>query len=373
MKNLFFFGTLRHPPLLRAVLGRDVPMPTAALPEHAVFWAEGHGFPLLRRQAGAKAQGVYVSGLSAEDVARLDFYEGAFSFVLKEMQVELEVGSARAEVYFPPEGLFAVGRPWRLEDWQAQFGALNTAAAREIMQWFGRKSAEEMAARDLPIRIRAAGRVAAEARPKDERRDLTQDVVVEEARSPYIGFFAMQELRLRHRLYDGTMSAPMERSGLMSGQAAVVLPYDPVRDRVLLVEQFRAPVFMGGDPAPWVLEPVAGLVDPGETPEQTARREAMEEAGVALRGLEPVGRAYSSTGITNEFLHLFIGLCDLPNVPSGGGGLDGEGEDIRAELLPFEALMAQVDAQEIRDMPLLTCALWLARHRARLRADTASA
>lgn len=373
MKTLFFFGTLRHPPLLREVLGRDVEMVPATLPDHAVHWAEGHGFPLLKAAPGARAQGVLVSGLGQADVARLDYYEGTFSFILRALEVEVKQDKVAAEVYFPPHDRFKAGPLWHLEDWQREFGALNTTAAREIMRWFGRKSAEEMAARDLPIRIRAAGRLAAEARPADDERALSQDVVVEAHRSPYIGFFAMEEIRLRHRRYDGSMTVPLERSALMSGQAAVVLPYDPIRDVVLLVEQFRAPVFMGGDPAPWVWEPVAGLVDPGETPDVTARREAVEEAGVALRGLEPVGKAYSSTGITNEFLHLYIGLCDFPEVPSGGGGLAGEGEDIRAELFPFEALMAQVDAQEVRDMPLLACALWLARHRDRLRAPAASA
>ena len=115
--------------------------------------------------------------------------------------------------------------------------------------------------------------------------------------------------------------------------------------------------------------PVAGLVDPGESAETTARREALEEAGLALTRLESAGRCYSSTGSSGEFLHLFIGIADLSDAPQGGGGLASEGEDIASRIVGFDELMRGVDAGEYKDLPLLTTALWLARHRDRLRND----
>ena len=235
------------------------------------------------------------------------------------------------------------------------------------MAWFGRLSAEEMAARFRPIGIRAEAWVTAQGRPAAKGRDLARDVVVHGEVRPYLKFFAMQEMDLQFRQHDGRMSAVMNRAALLVGEAVVVLPYDPVRDCVLLVEQFRAPVFMAGDPDPWVWEPVAGLVDPGETPEQAAHREAAEEAGLSIARLEPAGRVYSSTGSSSEFLNLFVGIADLPALPKGGGGLDAEGEDIRSRILSFDELMAGVDGAVYRDMPLVTTALWLARHRDRLR------
>ncbi|MFT7595404.1 MAG: ADP-ribose pyrophosphatase, partial [Paracoccaceae bacterium] len=129
---------------------------------------------------------------------------------------------------------------------------------------------------------------------------------------------------------------------------------------------FRAPLFMGGDRAPWLSEPVSGLIDPGETPDQTAHREVMEEAGLHLVHLEPVSAVYSSSGANTEFVHLYIGLTDLSDVKKDGG-LAEEGEDIRSQIIGFDALMAGIDAQTYRDMPLVTVALWLARHRDRLR------
>ena len=113
-------------------------------------------------------------------------------------------------------------------------------------------------------------------------------------------------------------------------------------------------------------EPVAGMVDPGESPEEAAHREAMEEAHLTLAALEPAGRAYSSSGSSTEFLHLFVGIAELTTTIEDGG-VDTEGEDIRSRILAFSELMDMVDRHEIKDMPLLALANWLARHRQRLR------
>jgi 8-oxo-dGTP pyrophosphatase MutT (NUDIX family) len=112
---------------------------------------------------------------------------------------------------------------------------------------------------------------------------------------------------------------------------------------------------------------VAGVIDPGETAEQAAIREAQEEAGVAIRQLEVVTRAYPSSGALAEFIHVFVGLCDLSDL-NGGGGMAGEGEDIRSEIISYDTLMQRVDEQAYKDLPLMICALWLSRHRERLRA-----
>ena len=137
-------------------------------------------------------------------------------------------------------------------------------------------------------------------------------------------------------------------------------------DRILLVEQFRAPVFLIDDPEPWMWEPVAGMIDAGETPEQAAYREAEEEARVTLRGLEYAGGAYSSSGSSTEYIYLYVGLGDLTQTIDNGG-LASEGEDIRTQILPYDTFMQMVDRHEFKDLPMLTLAHWLARNRARLR------
>ncbi|MFK7754976.1 MAG: NUDIX domain-containing protein [Sedimentitalea sp.] len=366
---MFFYGTLCHVPLLECVLGRAV-APDNVLPASLsgfhVALVQDQPFPALIETPGANADGIYVTGLSQADQDRLTFYEGGFDYDLRAVEVNTVDGVRATTVFIAPPGRWPIAGAWDLDPWIRQWGDLSIEAAREVMTWFGRLEPAEMAKRFDPVRIRAAARLAARARTGADDRELDRDVIVHSHTHPYLNFFAMEEMDLQYRQHDGSMGPVLNRGALMVGQASVVLPYDPVQDRVLLIEQFRAPVFMLGDPNPWVWEPVAGLVDPGETPEQAAHREALEEAGLTLDGLERAGGMYSSTGASAEYLNLFVGLCDLTQTV-GTGGVESEGEDIRSEVISFDALMEGVDADLYCDMPLVTLALWLARHHARLR------
>lgn len=366
---MFFYGTLCHLPLLHLVLGRgEIDMAPATLEDHAAVWAEGQSFPLIRAAPGARAQGLVVRGLSAEDEARLRFYEGGFHYDLHERTVMAEDGGAEAAlIFFPEPGRWTPGAPWVLADWVRDWGAMTLRAAQEAMGLYGRLTPAEVAERFPAIRRRAHAWVANRARPADPEFDIDRDVMVTRHEQPYPGFYAAEEVALRHRRFDGSMGDPVQRSALMTGQAAVVLPYDPRRDAVLLIQQFRAPVYLSGDRAPWVWEPVAGLIDPGETAESTARREAEEEAGLTIERLEPAGAAYSSTGSSSEYVFFFIGLADFAT-REGGGGLDEEHEDIRVREVAYHDLMKGVDSGDFKDLPLLLCANWLARHHDRLRA-----
>ena len=149
--------------------------------------------------------------------------------------------------------------------------------------------------------------------------------------------------------------------------AALVLPYDPVRDRVLLVEQARIGAQLRNDPNPWMLEPVAGIVDARETPAQTALREAREEAGLTNVTLREAGSFYISPGNTTDYFYTFVGLCDLPEQSSYLGGLDEESEDLRLHIVSFDEALALADSGEIATAPGLHLIYWLLRHRASLR------
>jgi len=125
-----------------------------------------------------------------------------------------------------------------------------------------------------------------------------------------------------------------------------------------------------GDANPWSLEPIAGRIDPAESPEAAARRETREEAGLELAALLAIGAHYPSPGAVTEFLFSYIGLAELTAAEEGVRGLSSEAEDIRAHVIPFDRLMALVDSGEVQNGPLLLSAHWLARHRDRLRAAT---
>jgi ADP-ribose pyrophosphatase len=195
------------------------------------------------------------------------------------------------------------------------------------------------------------------------RRTGPGDVQVLAKRRPYTGFFAVEEYDLRFRRFDGGMSDVVSRTAFVTGDAVTVLPYDAVRDRVLLIEQFRPAPFVRGDAECWSLEAIAGRVDAGETPEDAARREAVEEAGLALGDLLFVAGYYPSPGAVAEYLYSYVALTDLPDGIAGVFGLDGEAEDIRGHLVSFDALMGLVQSGEINNAPLVLTALWLARER----------
>ncbi|WP_417257304.1 NUDIX domain-containing protein [Celeribacter sp.] len=219
---------------------------------------------------------------------------------------------------------------------------------------------------------RAWSRVRAQTAPRAldaGRQSQTRDNVTEVRRvMPYLNYFALEDSHYRHARFDGSQSEEMQRCVFLMADAATVLPYDPVRDRVLLVEQLRFGPFGRGDAYPWVYEPVAGRVDAGEGPETTARREAVEEANVVLGALHKAAEYYVSPGAVTEFIVSYVGIADLPDDVTGTAGLDEEGEDIRSHLVSFDDLMAMCDAHQLDTGPLYLTALWLARHRDRLRA-----
>ncbi len=192
-----------------------------------------------------------------------------------------------------------------------------------------------------------------------------QDVEVLGCETAYKGFFSLLRYRLRHRLFRGGWSPPFTRELFERGHAVAVLLYDPEQDAVVLVEQFRIGTIATAGPH-WMLETVAGIVDPGETPEQVARREALEEAGCAVTALEPIATYYPSPGGSSETLTVFCGRVDS----RGAGGVHGladEHEDIRVVVLPAEEAIARLDRDELRNASTVIAVAWLARHRERLR------
>ena len=367
-RALFFYGTLRDPDLLEIVLGYEpAGLRPARLKDHAVRWADRQSFPLIVEEQGAGAEGVLAS-FTAEEVARLDFYEGGFAYDLREVTVETAEGPRQALCYFPDLERWRPGAPWVLADWQARWGPTTRTAAREAMGEFGRMDAATLVRRLPMMRSRAwAVELARRPAPSTVRTGPGREAV---ALGPvarrHTGFFGFDELTVDHPTFAGGRSGPLLREAFRGGEAAILLPYDPGRGRVLLIEQFRVGPMMRGDPLPWTLEPVAGLVDPGETPEETARREAREEAGLEIGRIEHVLSAYPSPGSSTEFFHCFVGLCDLRDGHESPGGVDAEGEDIRAHILSLDAAMALIATGEANVLPLATLLLWTQAHKARL-------
>jgi nudix-type nucleoside diphosphatase (YffH/AdpP family) len=371
MTHVFLYGTLLNLELLEIVLGRKPDGVAAVLPDCRAAWVAGREFPMVYRCDGGRAEG-YLLEADAQDIARMDFYEGPFSYDLEAVEVVCDGDRVAAQTYFPTPGRYEPGEDWNIADWTNRHGALRLIAAQEIMDRFGVMSAEEVDRRYPVILARAQQKLNAVTSPSPQNLRVKNDAQHIEVKSKirdHDNWFLMEEFDLTHPKYDGTQSREIKRAVFVMADAVTVLPYDPVQDTVLLIEQFRAGVFRRGDPHPWSLEAIAGRIDGGETAEDAAFREAKEETGLTLRRLEKINSYYASPGAATEYLTSYIGLADLGDFEAGTGGLTGEDEDIRSMIVPFERLMEAVRSGEAENAPLLISALWLAANRDRLRAN----
>lgn len=196
------------------------------------------------------------------------------------------------------------------------------------------------------------------------------DVEIVADKTVWQGFFRVRELRYRHRLFGGGWSAEVKRDLFARGAAVGLLPYDPLNDLILQVEQIRVGAFDHPD-SPWVAELVAGIIDKDhERPDQVARREAVEEAGIEVGELEKVAEYYSSPGGCDEYFYLYCGSADLSSA-GGVHGLEDEGEDIRAEVMSYAEAMAALASGQINNAHSIIALQWLSLNRARLRKDWA--
>ncbi len=368
--RLFLFGTLLDPDLFEIVAGVPFQSVPAVLPDARVCLVEGETFPILVPTPEQTAAGAVVV-VDGEVLDRLNFYELGFGYEVTTRQVMVEGQSVEALVYVPADDSWRTGGDWSLADWQAVHGALSRLAAREYMALMPTHTAAE-AARTFPqIRMRAASRLRAEETPTPALQPDLSDrtTAVQATKRPYTDYFSVREDWVSFPTFDGKMSPVVKRASFLSGDAVTVLPYDPALDAVLVVRQFRHGAMVRGDPNPWTLEPAAGRIDPGEAPEETARRELFEETGVKARDLHFAGRYYPSPGAYSEFLYSYVATADLSGRDKGVGGLADEAEDIMAHVIPFDEAMAMVESGAANTGPLIISLGWIAINRPKLAGD----
>ena len=366
MADVFLAGALCHAPLLSAVIGTLPELRAATLPDYSLVWSEDHPAGALVAAPGQRAAGGVAQGLSDTEMARLAFYHEVLGLTLRIAPATVEGTQTRCHLWCADA--LPAAAPWDEAAFHAHWAGVLTATAGDVMALYGQRPAADLRRRYGLMLVRGASRFrAAGGATALRRRARAQDVELLDHRQPYANFFAVEEYDLRFRRFDGDMSPVVSRAIFISGDAVTVLPYDPVRDRVLLIEQFRAAVHARGDDQPWLLEVIAGRVDPGETPQEAARREAVEEAGLALGELLKVAEYYPSPGAKAEYLYSYVALTDLPDGTAGTFGLATEAENIRGHLISFDALMALVRSGEAANAPLILTALWLERERSRLR------
>lgn len=183
------------------------------------------------------------------------------------------------------------------------------------------------------------------------------DVQINRKETLFSRFFTISLIEFKHKLFAGGWSHTVTRELFERGDAVVVLPYDPVRDKIVMLEQIRIGC-MQNSAHPWSFEFVGGMIEKGESIEAVAHRETLEETGLQLKDLLPVQSYLTSCGGTSERIHIYIGRVDSSQA-ADICGLPEEHEDIKVHVLPTNQVLQWLDEGLIENASPLIALQWL--------------
>jgi len=180
-------------------------------------------------------------------------------------------------------------------------------------------------------------------------------------------FFKVDRAVLQFEKFDGTMSREIVRLNFDRGDSVAAIIYNTTNQKILFVKQFRYPIFTKDKDNAWSLEIVAGIVEPGKSPEETMTREIMEETGYRVNRLLPLFSFYPTPGGSNEKIFLFFAKVDQKDQIDKGGGLIEEGENIQLIELPPETAFNMMGTGKIFDAKTIIALQWLKTRRRLLK------
>jgi ADP-ribose pyrophosphatase len=187
-------------------------------------------------------------------------------------------------------------------------------------------------------------------------------VIVEKKRNILDDFFKVEEAYLRFELFDGQMSQLVRRINLERGDSVAILIFNQTTDKLILINQFRYSTYQNGHG--WIIETIAGMVDPGEEPEQSAKREVEEETGLHIDTLEHISTFYLSPGGSSERIFLYYSEVSGDRAKyQETGGLIGSGENIKAVEMTLAEALAKIKSGEIMDAKTVLGIYWLENRR----------
>ncbi|WP_371376959.1 NUDIX domain-containing protein [Thalassotalea aquiviva] len=196
----------------------------------------------------------------------------------------------------------------------------------------------------------------------------TNDYDIVAKKTIFERFFKVDLYQVRHKLFAGGWSQAFYREVLERGEAVMLIPYDPVTDQLLLIEQFRIGAANSAT-SPWLLEFIAGMIGEGETASQVAVKEAQEEANLVINegDLQSIMSFYTSPGGTSEKIHLFYVDVDSSHFKHGQiAGLDCENEDIRTHVVSLEQALGYLAEGKINNASTIIGLQWLALNKGQL-------
>jgi ADP-ribose pyrophosphatase len=186
---------------------------------------------------------------------------------------------------------------------------------------------------------------------------IKKDVIVHKTEKLFSGFFSLNKYHVSYPLFEGGDSGIITREVFERGHAAAVLMYDPIVDELVLIEQFRFPAYETME-RPWLIEVVAGILEPGEDPEDLCHREASEEAGMQLTNLTKISEFLPSPGACTESIALYIAQVDASKA-SGIHGLDYEAEDIKVIRVALKTAEKWLETGKINNSTAIIAVQWL--------------
>lgn len=193
---------------------------------------------------------------------------------------------------------------------------------------------------------------------------IDKNIEIIEKITCYQGFFRIDRYRLRHRLFNGEWGSAITRELFERGHAAAVLPYDPIRDEVILIEQFRIGA-LNAPGGPWLTEIIAGIIEENEAPENVVKRESVEEANCIITDLVPLYDYLVSPGGMTERIALYCGRVDTTHAGGIHGAID-EGEDIKVHVVSRETALSYLQTGRINSASAIIALQWLALNREKL-------
>ena len=188
-----------------------------------------------------------------------------------------------------------------------------------------------------------------------------------EKKDLYKGFFKMQEYSLQYQKFDGSWSKVLKREIFERGNAAAIIPYDPINDKVVLIEQFRVGA-VNASGTPWLIEIVAGMFDKGESAQTTVIRELKEEAGLETKKVKFINNFLSSPGGTTEEIALFVGMVNSEHA-QGNFGLQDENEDIRVFSISLDEAYSWLNEGKITNAITIIAIQYLMLNRDKLKKE----
>lgn len=198
----------------------------------------------------------------------------------------------------------------------------------------------------------------------EQQAMIDKNIEIIEKITCYQGFFRIDRYRLRHRLFNGEWGSAITRELFERGHAAAVLPYDPIRDEVILIEQFRIGA-LNAPGGPWLTEIIAGIIEENEAPEDVVKRESVEEANCIITDLVPLYDYLVSPGGMTERIALYCGRVDTTHAGGIHGAID-EGEDIKVHVVSRETALSYLQTGRINSASAIIALQWLALNREKL-------